>query len=172
MTDGIERVIAKAAGDSRFRERLLSDRERATRHAKLTDSERTILLGIPDEQLVAIVTNAPVRTAPRRGFLGQLAGWGAALFGGAATATTLSSCVSMGIRPDPPVTGSRPDIPEEDGKDGDPVDDDSEAAPTDEPPRKPEEEAPPGKDEKTSQEPRAEFIAGARYRVAPEKDDQ
>lgn len=110
MTDGIERVIAKAAADGRFRERLLSDREGALRRARLTDSERAILIGIPDEQLATIVANAPAQTAPRRGFIGRAIVYGALLLGGGAVAGTM--CQTFGNRPDrPPPKGEAPDVP-------------------------------------------------------------
>lgn len=111
MTDGIERVISKAAADSRFRQRLLSDREAALGRCRvpLTDSERAILAAIPDAQLAATIDSAmPQRTA-RRGFLGKMAAAMGALLGAGAL---LGGCSGPTDDPEPipdPVRGSRPD---------------------------------------------------------------
>jgi len=134
---GLEALLAKAAGDGRFRERLLADREGAARGARveLTDSEKLILRSITDQQLAAAIgaVPAPARSE-RRGFLqaafGGVGAWLAALIGG--SAATMAGC-GRPRRTAPPEAlehvspaGERPDIP--------PPKDEREEEETDEPP--------------------------------------
>jgi hypothetical protein len=115
---GIDRLVALAAGDRRFRVRLFADRERAARSAgvRLSETERALLLAIPDEQLLAIIEAVPEARAARRSFLQSAAAWACGLLGGAALVTT-AGCPPPATagervdRPPPPPTGSRPDVP-------------------------------------------------------------
>ncbi len=115
IPEGIERLIARAAADARFRQRLLADREAAARRARveLTDSEKLILRSISDEQLAGIIDAVPASArSERRGFLqtalGGAGAWLAALLGGSAVVTAGCSRVPVGRGQ---TTGERPDIP-------------------------------------------------------------
>jgi len=107
IPEGIERLIRHAAADTRFRSLMFADREEAARRAnvKLTESERAVLLSIPNAQLAAIIEHTPAPAqSPRRGFLraavGGAGAWLAALLGGAATTAGCG-----------PVKGIQPDVP-------------------------------------------------------------
>ena len=144
VPSGIEYLVSLAASDPKFRERLLSDRLKAAKRAgvRLTGSEKTLLLAIPDEQLRQTIDNAKPMTGARRGFLRKAGLWAAGLFGGV-TMATMTGCPvatkgaepdvpeqrTMGIQPDVPPTrvdsaGERPDVPpakDEAGEDPGPV---------------------------------------------------
>ena len=121
VPSGIDYLVSLAAGDAKFRERLMSDRLRAAKRAgvRLSESERTLLLAMPDEQLATIIDSTTPRLAPRRSFLQKTALWAAGLFGGV-TMTTMTGCprrsASEGDRPDVPperTQGVRPDVPDD-----------------------------------------------------------
>jgi len=108
---GLEKLLAKAAGDERFQERLLADREEAVKGARveLTDSERALLASVSARQLEQLIANTPRPAAPRRRFVRVAVGWLGALLGGSAL---LGGCGSPTEEPEPdPVRGSRPDPP-------------------------------------------------------------
>ncbi len=116
---GIEQLVALAAHDPKFRERLFADRLKAAKKARvrLTESEQMLLGAIPDEQLATTIDNATPARPARRGFLQVAAGLVGALSGGAA----LGGCKDApgpvgGARPDEPAPatdGIRPDVPQE-----------------------------------------------------------
>lgn len=68
---GIEKVIALAALDAHFHRRLMQDRQAAIESCdvELTDSERGILLEIPNLQLDRAINRVHVPTEARRQFL-------------------------------------------------------------------------------------------------------
>lgn len=112
IPEGIEKLIQRAAADSRFRSLMYADREEAARSAriKLTETEKAVLLSIPDAQLTAIIENTevPAQSARRsflRAALGGVGAWLAGLLGAGATT---GGCRR---REGPPVEGIRPDIP-------------------------------------------------------------
>lgn len=72
---GIEKVILLAALDREFGGRLLADREAALEscEVELTDSERAILTGIPDDRLIDAVERIPIPDSTRRTFLQRVA---------------------------------------------------------------------------------------------------
>ena len=108
---GLETLLARAAGDGRFRERLLADRQEAieTAGAELTPHEQALLRSVSSEQLERLIANTPGPSRPRRRFVAAAAGWLAALLGGSAL---LGGCGSPSEEPEPdPVRGSRPDPP-------------------------------------------------------------
>ncbi|HJN18495.1 MAG TPA: hypothetical protein QGH10_23540, partial [Armatimonadota bacterium] len=57
VPSGIDYLVSLAASDAKFRERLMSDRLRAAKRAgaRLSESEKTLLLAMPDEQLATII---------------------------------------------------------------------------------------------------------------------
>jgi hypothetical protein len=116
VPSGIDYLVSLAAGDAKFRERLMSDRLRAAKRAgvRLSESERTLLLAMPDEQLASIIDNTTPRLAPRRSFLHKSMLWAAGLFGGVAMTTT-TGCPGPG-----PEMGQRPHMAPEGGA-GDPT---------------------------------------------------
>ena len=108
---GLEKLLAKATGDKRFRERLLSDHEEAveTSRVELTESERVLLTSVSGKQLEQLITNTPRPAAPRRRFVRTAVGWLGALLGGSAL---LGGCSSPAEEPEPsPIRGSQPDPP-------------------------------------------------------------
>ncbi len=108
---GLEELLERAATDTRFRERLLADREDAVEASglELTPSERTLLLSATGAQLEQLIAKTPRPAAPRRRFVRAAVGWLAALLGGSAL---LGGCGSPDDEPDPsPIRGSQPDPP-------------------------------------------------------------
>ncbi|TET35908.1 MAG: hypothetical protein E3J72_09725 [Planctomycetota bacterium] len=71
FSQGIEKVLALAALDEKFRENLFSDRAAALDECglELTDSERSILMSIPEEQLQSAIKSTKVPEYARRAFL-------------------------------------------------------------------------------------------------------
>ncbi len=143
IPEGIEQLIARAARDARFRQRLLADREAAAKKVRvgLTDSERLILRSISDQQLAAIIAAAPTPArSERRGFLqtalGGVGAWLAALLGGSAAVTAGCSRLPVGRGQ---TVGERSDIP--------PPSDDEPVEPKEPEPVDPDGDAPPAEDE-------------------------
>jgi hypothetical protein len=69
VTIGIEKVLYLAASNDAFRSRLLVDREvaLATARVRLSDVERTTLLGVPRSALETMIAHvSPVRHGKRR----------------------------------------------------------------------------------------------------------
>ncbi len=104
---GIERALQRAAGDPRFRARLLAERGAAAQAAgiALTATEEALLASVSEDQLEQFIRQATPAPEPRRHFLHQAAGWLAALLGGP---VAVSGCKE---RPTP-TRGIQPDIPE------------------------------------------------------------
>jgi len=71
FSQGIEKVLALAALDAKFCEKLLSSRVATLDECEieLTDSERSILMSIPDEQLKDAIKRTRVPDKARRAFL-------------------------------------------------------------------------------------------------------
>jgi hypothetical protein len=108
---GLEALLQRAAADTRFRERLLSDREEAIAASglELTVNERALLQSVTRAQLEQLIANTPRPVAPRRRFVAAAVGWLAALLGGSAL---LGGCGSPDDEPEPsPIRGSQPDPP-------------------------------------------------------------
>lgn len=106
---GIDHVLARAALDRRFRERLLSARERALDGAgiPLSPAERGILVATSAEQLGAMVDGVARNLVDRRSWFARVAGALGVFVGG------LALLGETGCRPkEPLVTGIAPDIPE------------------------------------------------------------
>jgi hypothetical protein len=128
---GIDQVLARAALDHRFRERLNTDRVGAldSSGVSLSPAERGILLATSAEQLEAMVEGVARNLVDRRGWFARVAGVFGVFIGGALLGAGESGCCfvstkgeridvppsrapSQGIRPgtDPgPTTGIRPD---------------------------------------------------------------
>lgn len=109
---GIDHVLARAALDRRFRERLLRDRSGALDSSgiELTAAERGILLATTPEQLSAMVTGVSRNLVDRRSWFARLAG-ALGLFLGGATLLAEEGC-RRGIDPRRMhTTGSAPDPP-------------------------------------------------------------
>jgi hypothetical protein len=90
----IERILADAANDDEFREHLLRDRLEATRSRgyELTETEKAILLSVPEAQLLIVLSSMPEGVRPPDP--GQ--------------AVQVPMAEPAGIRPNPPVKGIRP----------------------------------------------------------------
>jgi hypothetical protein len=143
IPEGIERLIARAAGNASFRQRLLADREAAAKRARvdLTDSERLVLRSISDDQLAGIIDAVPASArAERRGFLQTalrgVGAWLAALVGGSAAVTAGCSRLPVGRGQ---TVGERPDMP--------PPPEDEPVEPKEPEPADGEGDAPPAEDE-------------------------
>jgi hypothetical protein len=97
--------------DTRFRTRLLSDREEAIAASglELTPHEQALLQSVSGAQLEQLIANMPRPATPRRRFVQAAVGWLAALLGGSAL---LGGCGSPDDEPEPsPIRGSQPDPP-------------------------------------------------------------
>ncbi len=96
---GVERVLYAAATDEAFRGQLLEDRAAALAGGAFTlsDTERALLLAIPDDQLAAAIAALDVRPSNvrRRAVLSVVATSAGAL----ATLGLASGCLT-GTRPD------------------------------------------------------------------------
>ncbi|MHC4661989.1 MAG: hypothetical protein ACYS8W_09910 [Planctomycetota bacterium] len=71
FSQGIEKILVLAKLDEDFRESLISDREAALDECEveLTESEQSILLSIPDEELQSAIKRTRVPDKARRAFL-------------------------------------------------------------------------------------------------------
>lgn len=89
----LEQILAEAAADPALRELLLGDREAAARDLGLSESQRRLLMAVPDVQLVAVLDFLAVQ--------------------GGADGPAQPPTTATGARPDshPPVQGIRPDSP-------------------------------------------------------------
>jgi hypothetical protein len=113
---GIEVLVRKAAVDAEFRAALLDERAAAAAQIGLTlePAEASMLQGVPQAQLEAVIGRTRVPQEQRRAFLGNVA---AAML--AALGVTTTGCgpepppAPAGIAPDvpPPTEGIRPDMP-------------------------------------------------------------
>lgn len=138
---GLEQLLIVAAGDPRFRQELIRDRERAAvrRGLALTDSERAVLGSAPAEQLEAMIQRIDTseKNLERREFLRAVAATAVTLAAG----TGLEACGGSDeplsqtgetaapfkgkvqevevLAPEPmPPTGIRPEPPPEPAKPG------------------------------------------------------
>ena len=101
---GIEVLLKKAAVDAEFRELLVREREGAADRIdlKLTDAERSVLGGIPEEQLLLMIGRTEVPEEQRSVFR---FGAAAAMLAAVAGLSLMVGCpVATGVRPqEPPV---------------------------------------------------------------------
>lgn len=104
---GIQVLLRLAAEDPGFKRELIERRAELAGPAgvKLTESEKSILKVIPEDQLSTMIDAIPPAPAPRRDFLRQTAATAVLLLGGAAL-DGCDSCISS-------AGGARPDLPEE-----------------------------------------------------------
>lgn len=105
---GVERVLYTAATDHQFRQALLAHRESAlsARGMELSSTERAMLLGVTDEQLLANIEKMDVspKNHQRRAFMRVVAAGAMTV----AAADALAACGgedNTGIRPDFPDQG-------------------------------------------------------------------
>ncbi|MHC4661990.1 MAG: hypothetical protein ACYS8W_09915 [Planctomycetota bacterium] len=71
FSQGIEKILVLAKLDDEFRSKLLANRQWAIENCdiKISDSERLILLNIPDAQLESAIENTDIPDPARRAFL-------------------------------------------------------------------------------------------------------
>jgi hypothetical protein len=88
----LEQILAEAAAQPALRELLLVDREAAARDLGLSQTDRQVLMAVPDAQLAAVLDVLAVQESE----------------GG----PSAPSAVATGVRPDrpPPVQGIRPEV--------------------------------------------------------------
>lgn len=105
---GIDQVLARAALDRRFRERLASDRAGAldSSGVTLSPAERGIVLATSAEQLEAMVEGVARNLVDRRGWFARVAGVFGVFIGGALLGAGESGCVRLGA-----TKGERIDAP-------------------------------------------------------------
>lgn len=99
---GIEVLVKKASVDPEFRQLLLDKRGRAASEIdlELTEAERNILGGMPDEQLEKIIDNTKVEPEQRKIFLGKTAKLMLAAVVGIGVVSLMSVPLTAGISPD------------------------------------------------------------------------
>ena len=110
VPQGLEALLSRAAGDERFRKRLMADRPVAAEGSgiELNPSEAALLASVTNAQLEQLIAQAPP-AQPRRGFIGTAA---------ASLGAVISSAALGGCPPDDPgpaTRGVRPDVPEDPG---------------------------------------------------------
>ncbi len=107
----LEQILAQAAAQPALRELLLGDREAAARDLELSDSERQVLMAVPDAQLAAVLDflaargDEEVPTEPQAAATGARPDLPLQVLG------VRPDVQTRGIRPDFPSQGIRPDSP-------------------------------------------------------------
>jgi len=111
---GIEKVLYLAATDPAFKERLFRDRAGvlADPAMKIDESERAILSGVPDGQLLGMIQNIDPEKHGRRKFIRSVAACAASLVAGSVFVECGEEDKVGGITPGFDAGGARPDVSE------------------------------------------------------------